>query len=144
MPEGKCRKIVLLLTLFVMSLPVSFTWAGNRDECSDAASTIEIEQCYAKAYEKWDKELNVIYQKLVKELSKADKAALQESQRKWIAFRDSEILFYRSLFTTEKGGTLSGIQFAVEKSRLTRDRVLALKSYYCDVNPSVAAGDCPD
>jgi uncharacterized protein YecT (DUF1311 family) len=44
-------------------------------------------------YEKADKELNIVYNKLKKELSEKDKKNLIEAQKAWINFRDLNCKF---------------------------------------------------
>lgn len=46
-----------------------------------------------REYEKADKELNIVYNKLKKKLSKADQIALTNAQKDWIKFRDSNCKF---------------------------------------------------
>ncbi|MBF4470038.1 lysozyme inhibitor LprI family protein [Flavobacterium sp. HJJ] len=45
-------------------------------------------------YQKVDKKLNVVYNKLKKELNETDKKNLIEAQKAWIKFRDLNCKFY--------------------------------------------------
>ncbi|WP_264550162.1 lysozyme inhibitor LprI family protein [Flavobacterium sp. N2820] len=46
-----------------------------------------------KEYQKVDKELNSVYNKLIKKLSETDKKNLIEAQKAWIKFRDLDCKF---------------------------------------------------
>lgn len=75
-------------------------------QCLDKdSSTLNMLNCTSKAYEMWDKELNKIYQSLIKKLSIKEKEILKESQRNWLKFRDSEFKFMDEII--KEGGTLN-------------------------------------
>lgn len=50
------------------------------------------DELYA-GYKKADKELNLVYNKIIKKLNETDKKSLIESQRAWIKFRDLNCKF---------------------------------------------------
>jgi uncharacterized protein YecT (DUF1311 family) len=76
------------------------TGAARAQECGDAGSTVEISQCYERALQRADAELNRAYQTALRgarddsALPPAQKgrweAALRDAQRKWVAFRDAD------------------------------------------------------
>jgi uncharacterized protein YecT (DUF1311 family) len=57
------------------------------------AQTVETE--LSAEYEKADKQLNIVYNKLKNQLGPIDKTALIEAQRAWITFRDSNCSFIK-------------------------------------------------
>jgi uncharacterized protein YecT (DUF1311 family) len=69
-------------------------------DCSNAMSTYEINFCADKDLAKADAALNAIYQKALAKIAESDQekpydaksweAALRESQRAWVAFRDAD------------------------------------------------------
>ena len=55
--------------------------------------------CAYTAYDKWDKEMDKAYGKLLKILKKEkDKNVLKESQTAWMAYRDAEFKSYDNMF----------------------------------------------
>lgn len=100
-------------------------------QCLDSAenyTTAGMSNCVIKATAKWDKVLNQNYKKLMSLLSPETKKKLRESQRKWIEFRDKEILLSRELYN-ELGGTMWIPIIYETNMKLTRDRALELKQY---------------
>lgn len=70
-------------------------------ECDNAASTVELNACSDKAFQRADRDLNSTYQELIRSIGTRDfgdppydaksyERALRESQRAWVAFRDAE------------------------------------------------------
>jgi|SRR5688500_11075173 len=83
--------------------------------------------CMDEAAAAWDKELNKIYQQLMKTLSVEQQELLRVSQRAWIEYRDKEMAFvYR--FYDDPGLSWDYVKRGREME-LTRARVLELRSY---------------
>ena len=80
-------------------------------------------------YDYWDKELNIIYNKLMKKLNPKAKERLIQSQKDWIEYRDDDGTF-RYCIENEEGGTL-GINRAIStKIRTVKERTLNLAYIY--------------
>lgn len=103
------------------------------DQCQDKdPSTAGIVQCAAEAGERWDAELNLVYKKLLANLSPEQKSQIKESQRQWISFRDRESEFMGGLYGSFQG-TMWRPVAADAVMRLTRDRTLELQKYLEEV-----------
>ena len=84
-------------------------------------------------YDYWDKELNIIYNKLMKKLNPKAKERLIQSQKDWIEYRDDDGTF-RYCIENEEGGTL-GINRAISaKIRTVKERTLNLAYIYDNLN----------
>mgnify|MGYP001772491557 CR=1 FL=1 len=96
------------------------------------SSTAGMINCGVKAYDMWDKELNKVYQELMKKLSPEERKLLRESQRQWLKFRDAEFKvidkiydFPGGFYTTQRIGS---------KIRIIRERALRLKEYLDEIS----------
>lgn len=123
------RKFFTIILLLTVSL-----FADNKHKidkecaaCLDTnITTVGMKECLIAAIDKWDAELNVQYSHLMKKLTPAQKTAVKEAQRKWIAYRDAqhqaEITIYGSF-----GGTMYGITILSQKLELIRSQTLKLQ-----------------
>ncbi len=85
--------------------------------------------------EEYDKILNKYYQLLLSRLNDKDKETLKQSQRNWIAFRDSEQQLNR-LLTDESysgGGTMQSLIAMSRSLELTKKRVFEIHQYLCRI-----------
>lgn len=80
-------------------------------------------------YDHWDKELNVIYSKLMKKLNSKAKQYLIQSQRDWIKYRDNDGTF-RYYIENKEGGTLGINREISAKIRTVKERTLNLAYVY--------------
>lgn len=102
--------------------------------CMDAESTTAaMVNCTHQAYSLWDQELNIKYNNLMSVLAPADKQALRNAQRLWIAFRNEEFKAIDSLYSG-KDGTMYIPMRALDRLALVKARVLQLSSYEHLVN----------
>ena len=77
------------------------------------------------AIEEWDRELNLIYPKVIDKLSKEKKVVLQQKQRDWIKQRDEKVKKAAS-----KGGTVSLIESGSILLEETKARTIELSRMY--------------
>ena len=99
------------------------------DECLKMdPSTAGMLECLGKAYTSWDAELNTVYQKLLAKLPAEGQAALRESQRAWLKFRDQEFLLLQKLYGLMEG-SMYRTMLAADRVDLVRKRALELSSY---------------
>ena len=90
----------------------------------------------SKDYAKADKELNVVYQQVMKKYVKNTLFAkyMKTAQQRWIEFRDAE--FKAAMPHFEQGNTYYGTMFSLEKSTfykgLTVERTKTLKKILKD------------
>lgn len=100
----------ILASLLLLAAPAhAHTEADHALDASDAAcydgavTTVDMVECAGESYERWDRELNLQYKRLMAVLSPEGQEALRESQRKWIAFRDAEFAFIDGAYRNRQG-----------------------------------------
>ena len=94
---------------------------ANADEGND----FEQKEALRKTEEEWDKELNIVYQKIMKTANPVTKKKLRNAQRAWIKFRDSEV--EKSYYTNNPNAGSIGILFSLNTAaKLTEERTVQL------------------
>ena len=87
-------------------------------------------QAQAK-FDKADKELNDVYQKVLKQLG--DDAITKQkfiaAQKAWIKFRDAEAELAAD---SERGGSLENMMYSNSETETTKARIVELKKYLAD------------
>ena len=76
-----------------------------------------------------DAELNTAYQALLARLQPPARAALVESQRRWLRFRDGEQAFIGQQWTAARNGSSASLSVAGYRNALVRQRVVQLLQY---------------
>ena len=98
---------------------------ANVDEGND----FQEKEALRKTEEEWDKELNIVYQKIMKVADPVTKNKLRNAQRAWIKFRDSEV--EKSYYTNNPNGGSMGILFSLNTAaKLTEERAVQLAEMY--------------
>ena len=93
---------------------------GNDSEQKEALRKMEKE---------WDKELNIVYQKIMKIANPVTKNKLRNAQRAWIKFRNSEI--ENSYYVNNPDGGSMGVLFSLyTAAKLTEERTVYLAEVY--------------
>ena len=97
----------------------------NADEGND----FQQKEALRKTEEEWDKELNIVYQKIMKVADPVTKNKLRNAQRAWIKFRDSEV--EKSYYTNNPNAGSIGILFSLNTvAKLTEERAVQLAEMY--------------
>ena len=130
------KKITLIvLSIFLISLRLNAAEKEHPIEqrlarCTDANPTTPgMINCTEKAAEEWDAEMNRVYSALMKEYKGDDRAAaLKESQREWIVFRDSELKAIDRIYEHLEG-TMYLPMRVYSRLRLTKERAELLANY---------------
>jgi len=98
---------------------------ANVDEGND----FQEKEALRKMEKEWDKELNIVYQKIMKVADPVTKNKLRNAQRAWIKYRDSEI--EKSYYTNNPNGGSTGILFSLNTAvKLTEERAVQLAEMY--------------
>jgi len=87
--------------------------------------TNSLSECATLSTVSWDKELNSRYKKLIKTLNSSEEAALRQSQRQWIRFRDAELQYLQEVFQNSPS-TSNELYFAEAHLNLVKQRALSL------------------
>ena len=93
--------------------------------------TLGMIQATNQAIAEYDILLNKYYKLLLSKLEPHDKVILQEAQRNWIKFRDSEVVLI-NLMSEDKysgGGTIQGVIDSDAFLKITRSRVFELANH---------------
>lgn len=127
------KSLYLTFALFVSSFALAQEKEYQADielsRCLESdPSTVWVVQCISAAHEKWDKQLNINYKKLLKVLLPEQKERLRTSQRAWIDYRDKEIDLALKLYT-DIGGTMWKIVLADRELQFTKERAIELEQY---------------
>ena len=95
----------------------------------DEGNDFQQKEALRKTEEEWDKELNIVYQKIMKAADAVTKNKLRNAQRAWIKFRDSEV--EKSYYTNNPNGGSMGILFSLNTAaKLTEERAVQLAEMY--------------
>ena len=98
---------------------------ANVDEGND----FEQKEALRKMEKEWDKELNIVYQKIMKTVNPVTKNKLRNAQRAWIKYRDSEI--ENSYYINNPDGGSMGVLFSLyTAAKLTEERTVYLAEIY--------------
>lgn len=127
--KKKVGILVVLSLLVIPSWSLAHFISEEMDQCmeKDPSTSGQLE-CMEIAFDKWDEELNRVYTILMTNLDTESKEALQESQRRWIKFRDSELNFLGCYYENFSGTMYVPMQ-AYSELKITKERALKLHAY---------------
>jgi uncharacterized protein YecT (DUF1311 family) len=91
-------------------------------------STVGMMNCGEQAVQKWDAELNRVYQALKKQLNADGKKALKTAQKAWLKYRDKEFKTIGAVYGSRQG-TMWLPVLAFARADVVKNRVLQLKEY---------------
>ncbi|MGE5266869.1 MAG: lysozyme inhibitor LprI family protein [Deltaproteobacteria bacterium] len=131
-------KFIFAAALFTAVTPAAAQEPAAAD-CSEALSTVEMNNCAGAEFEKADAELNRVYAKALAAVpglatdetpfdAKSWEASLRASQRTWLAFRDAECEEHVAKFWG--GGTGATVDILGCKTEKTEQRTKELKQRY--------------
>ena len=95
---------------FLMCLLPVLAFAQSKNPCDAASSVIQVRECAQKNFAKKDRQLNLAYQAVLKQLDTyrdngpATKKLLNVSQRRWVEFRDADCAAQQHLY---QGGSVA-------------------------------------
>ncbi|MHB8054786.1 MAG: lysozyme inhibitor LprI family protein [Candidatus Aminicenantales bacterium] len=133
----------LVFAALALAFAVPAVLSGARQEATAAKHPIDawLEECTAKdestagqltclaaAYEKWDAELNRVYQELMPKLPEEARPVLKAAQVTWLKHRDEEFKLLDALYGSLEG-TMYGLMRAADRVDIVRKRALELSSY---------------
>lgn len=109
-------------------LPYLFSPLAFADDCDNAKTQTDMNQCAARQNQAADKALNDVYRQISQRLkaSPAAKKQLVSAQRAWLVFRDAECTFSASGVT---GGSAWPLVYADCLKTQNIARTQALKGY---------------
>jgi uncharacterized protein YecT (DUF1311 family) len=129
------KKIAAAAGLLAASLAPASAYQ-DKIPCNPAAgSTIEMAACAGESFQKADRQMNVVYAKLLTKAQMMDKDSitgtsdkavdrLRKAQRAWVTWRDAECPMQS---IPHKGGTIERILWPACAAELTEERTKALQ-----------------
>ncbi|WP_248796717.1 lysozyme inhibitor LprI family protein [Pseudomonas sp. MWU13-2105] len=115
--------LIAFLTVSLLGLAAGAQAADNCD-----ANQASMNECAGKEFKQADDDLNRYYKTQMDYLkTPANKAALKDAQRKWLAFRDADCLYRNG--KPADGGSIWPLLDLQCKTELTRQRAAQLKAY---------------
>jgi len=117
------------LTFVLLSIAVCFMGTTTS---SRAQSQMEMTAQSWSEFDKADKELNAVYQKVLKALEDdVARKKLIAAQKAWIAFRDAQAELDAD---EERGGSLEKQLRAISETETTKARIAELKDYLANLS----------
>jgi|688.fasta_scaffold372832_1 uncharacterized protein YecT (DUF1311 family) len=89
-----------------------------------AQSQLDMNDDAIRAYEKADKELNLVYKQVIGTMSELDKTTLKTDQRKWIKIKESSC---KKEAAEYEGGSMYDMIYYDCLARKTKKRITELK-----------------
>lgn len=128
------RQFILFAFAFALILPVQAKDVKNTIDLSTESclntndSTAGMLECFTRAEQEWDTELNRVYKALQSKLKPAGQDALKQAQRAWITQRDKEFELINAIHG-QMDGTMWIAVMANKRADVVKERALALQSY---------------
>ena len=122
-PGFPCRLAAAFASAFLAANAHAATVSVAGDCDATGQTQIDIDACAVQALQKEDRELNVLYARLVKREDAASVKQLQAAQRAWLQFRDLECVYE----TPDAGGSIAPMALADCRTELTKERITGLK-----------------
>ena len=140
MKISKNKFLEILVFLLISSIGISGQYKNQlvnrmsnfRNEVYENVSEgydVQQKEALRKMEEEWDKELNIVYQKIMKIANTETKNNLRNAQRVWLKSRDKKVQdsYY---FENSEGGSM-GVLFSLNTNvKLLEERTLQLAEMY--------------
>ena len=78
----------------------------------------------------WEKEMNKVYDLILKKLPAKEKTKFKSEQQKWLKNRESQVQKAYDKYTKEEGPRMAGELAANERLSITKERTLELAKRY--------------
>ena len=82
----------------------------------------------------WEKEMNKVYDLILKKLPAKEKTKFKSEQQKWLKNRESQVQKAYDKYTKEEGPRMAGELAANERLSITKERTLELAKGYDKMN----------
>jgi uncharacterized protein YecT (DUF1311 family) len=124
---------LLIITAIALSLTSISTAPSTAQEanCKSPQTTRDMIICTGSEAQAADRQLNQVYQQLIRKLDGRQKERLTTAQLAWINFRDRTCAYEQGRF---EGGTFAPVANASCLARVTQQRTKDLENYLQAVN----------
>lgn len=121
--------LALALVLPVQADDTTSTIELSTEHCLNTHdSTAGMLECFTRAEQEWDTELNRVYKALQSKLKPAGQDALKQAQRAWITQRDKEFELINAIHG-QMDGTMWIVVMASKRNDVVKARAEALQAY---------------
>ncbi len=153
MKEFVMRKVSGVSLLFLFSLYTTIATGLDNPDAPDyvnlflnqvhtyeekIAQEIHGTRDYVRAYTEYedflDKELNIAYRLIMSCLDRDSQASLQQSQRKWLRYRDAEFDFITLNWNKTDFGSSAAVSRGAYRTTMVKHRVISLLHYLKNYN----------
>jgi uncharacterized protein YecT (DUF1311 family) len=117
-------KTILLLFILVLSQVFSGAVAANDWECNPAGNQSQMNACAEEDFSKSDRELNVVYKRVIANLDRTGQQELRQEQRKWLKERDPQCKAKAD--SEAEGGSMWPMEYQSCRAKITRERTKIL------------------
>jgi uncharacterized protein YecT (DUF1311 family) len=115
--------VSLVLGLCLAPMPAAQAFDAG---CPDAATTAEMLECVEALHAAAEREMSAAYEALAGALAPEPRAALEASQRAWLAFREAHNALF-AVAPTGGDGTMAALVRTAELVELTEARTAQLE-----------------
>lgn len=122
--------IITAIALPLTSISVAPSIA-QQVNCNNPQNTADMRMCAGSEAQAADRQLNQVYQQLIRKLDGRQKERLITAQLAWINFRDRTCAYEQGRF---EGGTIAPVVSASCFARVTQQRTKDLENYLQAVN----------
>jgi uncharacterized protein YecT (DUF1311 family) len=117
-------KSFLLFFSFILFLG-STAYSQRKVDCANATTQSEMTLCAQEEFSATDKQLNVLYQKVIAVCDTKERAALIKAQKTWLLYRDQHSEMMRSV---NAGGSIATMTAYNAKTLSTQSRIKELQA----------------
>ncbi len=119
---------IKMMLISLLTFPISQVFAND---CKNAVTQLDMNQCASSNFKQADTELNRTYKQVLAKTSIEQRALLKSAQLTWIKYRDADCTFQSS---ATEGGSAHPMIISACLTHKTEERTAQLKSYL----------DCPE
>ena len=110
--------------------------AEERLESKFEGTTADMLNASSELTDEWEKEMNKVYDLILKKLPAKEQSKFKAEQSKWLKDREIKVQKAYDKYTEEEGPRMAGELAANERLDITKNRVLELAKKYDGLNKS--------
>ena len=110
--------------------------AEERLESKFEGTTADMLNASSELTDEWEKEMNKVYDLILKKLPAKEQSKFKAEQTKWLKDREIKVQKAYDKYTEEEGPRMAGELAANERLDITKNRVLELAKKYDGLNKS--------
>ena len=110
--------------------------AEERLESKFEGTTADMLNASSELTDEWEKEMNKVYDLILKKLPAKEQSKFKAEQTKWLKDREIKVQKAYDKYTEEEGPRMAGELAANERLDITKNRVLELSKKYDGLNKS--------